>query len=212
MTLQINKDTKIFGSFSERPGNNGCIFFNDAFRKYNINALYKSFYSDDISETIRAVKHLRFSGFALSSPHKVKVIPYLDEIDEIASNIGAVNTVLNLDGKLIGYNTDYIGVKKFLEFKNIDKKINILGNGGFSRAIQFTLKEMNMDYKIHERKELEFLDNITDEILINATPVEIISEKNKLIDLRPQTEDGKLVAKFQAIEQFKIYTGIDYEP
>lgn len=211
MISQIDKETKIFGSFSENPGNNGCIFFNDAFKRYQINAIYKSFYSDDISETIQAVKHLRFSGFALSAPHKIKIIRYLNEVDNVASEIGSVNTVVNKEGNLIGYNTDYIGVRKFLESLPILDNLNVIGNGGFSRAIQYALKKMNINFKIYQRNDLDKIDKTSNEIFINATPIEINSNKNKLIDLRPQTKDGKLVAKFQAIEQFKIYTGIDYE-
>lgn len=211
MISQINKDTKIFGSFSENPGNNGCEFFNKAFSKYNINAIYKSFFSNDISETIQAVKHLQFSGFALSFPHKIKIIQYLNDIDEIALKIGAVNTVLNIDGKLKGYNTDYSGIEKFLSTRMKDSEVNIIGNGGFSRAIQFTLKKMNINYKIFERKDIEKIDSEYNKIFLNATPIEINSNKNKIIDLRPHTDDGKTVAKFQAINQFKLYTGIDYE-
>ena len=137
MQQQINKDTKIYGSFSETPGNNGCIFFNNAFEKYNINAIYKSFYSNDIKKTIEAVKHLEFSGFALSMPHKITVIPHLNHLDEISHKIGAVNTVINTNGELTGYNTDFFGIIDFFSYINIDKNINIIGNGGFSKAIQY---------------------------------------------------------------------------
>ena len=64
----INKDTKIYGSFSSSPGNNGCEFFNKEFEDRNINAIYKSFYSDDIKKSIEAVKTLSISGFAVSMP------------------------------------------------------------------------------------------------------------------------------------------------
>ena len=64
----IDKDTKIYCSFSQNPGNNGCNFFNSEFEKRKINAIYKSFYSDNISESIKAVKHLDIKGFALSMP------------------------------------------------------------------------------------------------------------------------------------------------
>ena len=211
MNLQINKETKLFGSFSETPGNNGCVFFNNAFEKYGINAIYKSFYSNNIGDTIQAVKHLGFSGFALSFPHKIKILQYLNEIDEVADKIGAVNTVVNVDGKLVGYNTDFSGVEKFLTSFLTESNVNIIGNGGFSRAIQYTLKKMSIEYKIYERADVDKIDKQHNEIFINATPIDIESRRNKIIDLRPHTEHGKIVAKFQAIDQFKLYTGIDYE-
>lgn len=211
MSLHINKDTKLYGSFSQMPGNNGCIFFNNAFIKYNINAIYKSFYSDNIEQTIQSVKHLGFSGFALSMPHKISVIKYLDKLDEIAEKIGSVNTVVLNDNKLTGYNTDYYGVLSLFNFINVGKKVNIIGNGGFSKAIQYACKKSNIEYNIIERKDTEIIFNTIDEIFINATPAEFTSAYNRVIDLRPQMHYGKMVAEFQAKHQFKIYTGIDYE-
>jgi shikimate 5-dehydrogenase len=76
---------------------------------------------------------------------------------------------------------------------------------------KITLKKMNIDYKIYERADVDKIDNQHNEIFINATPIDIESKRNKIIDLRPHTEHGKIVAKFQAIDQFKLYTGIDYE-
>jgi shikimate dehydrogenase len=209
--IAINKDTKIYGSFSENPGNNGCIFFNNAFKKYNINAIYKSFYSNDIQLTIQSVKHLEFSGFALSMPHKISVIPFLDNLEFAANKIGAVNTVIIKNKKLVGYNTDYLGIIDFFSYINITNNIYIIGNGGFSRAIQYVCKKININYKIIDRSNISDLDNIFNQTIINATPVDILSKNNKIIDLRPHTEYGKLVSKYQAIHQFKLYTKIDYE-
>lgn len=211
MSVQINKDTKLYGSFSKSPGNNGCIFFNGAFQRYNINAIYKSFYSDNIKQTIQSVKHLKFSGFALSMPHKISVIKYLDKLDEIAEKIGSVNTVVLDDNKLTGYNTDYYGVLSLFDFINVGKKVNIIGNGGFSKAIQYACKKSNIEYNIIERKDTKTIFNTIDEIFINATPAEFTSPYNRVIDLRPHTHYGKMVAEFQAKHQFKLYTGIDYE-
>ena len=210
MSLQINKDTKLYGSFSEKPGNNGCIFFNNAFEKYNINAIYKSFYSNDIKKTIEAVKHLEFSGFALSMPHKISVIPHLNHLDEISHKIGAVNTVINNNGELTGYNTDFFGIIDFFSYINIGKNINIIGNGGFSKAIQYACRKLNIEYKIFERKDIDAIPSILNETFINATPIEIKSIYSRIIDLRPNTFYGKMVAENQAKHQFKLYTGIEY--
>jgi hypothetical protein len=61
------------------------------------------------------------------------------------------------------------------------------------------------------RNDIPNIDDVNNQYFINATPIEIKSIKNKIIDLRPHTEDGKIVSKLQAIQQFKLYTGIDYE-
>jgi shikimate dehydrogenase len=204
----INKDTKIYGSFSNNPGNNGCTFFNTEFEKRGINAIYKSFYSTDAELLIKSVKHLNFSGFALSMPLKIEIIQYLDEVDEAALKIGAVNTVVNRDGKLIGYNTDWIGVYNYIKNKKINFLI-ILGKGGFSKAVQYACKKLDILFIIMKRENWNQLKNI-DAYIFNATPADV-ETNGYLIDGRPFTEDGKEIAKLQAIEQFKIYTGLDYE-
>lgn len=204
----INKDTKIYGSFSSNPGNNGCTFFNTEFEKRGINAIYKSFYSTDAELLVKSVKHLNFFGFALSMPLKIEIIQYLDEVDEAALKIGAVNTVVNRDGRLIGYNTDWIGVYNYIKNKKINFLI-ILGNGGFSKAVQYACKKLNIGFLIMKRENWNQLKNI-DAYIFNATPADV-ETNGYLIDGRPFTEDGKEIAKLQAIEQFKIYTGLDYE-
>jgi shikimate dehydrogenase len=205
--MLINNNTKIYGSFSTNPGNNGCLFFNQAFERYGVNAIYKSFYSDNIELSVNSCKHLGFSGFAVSSPHKIKIIEFLDEFDESVLNIGSCNTVLIKDGKLHGYNTDWVGVNKFLP--NEVDFLTILGNGGFSKAIQYVCKLRNVGYDVIERNRWDEIYKI-DGYLFNATPIDV--ETNMvLFDGRTTHNNGLEIAKHQAIEQFKIYTGIEYE-
>lgn len=202
--MQINKDTKIYGSFSSNPGNNGCIFFNKKFKENKMNAIYKSFYADNLLKTLEAVKTLNFSGFALSMPFKVEILKYTDYIDPIANEIGSANTILNISDELYAYNTDWLGVKKFfLNMSNKPKDIFIAGNGGFSKAIQYTCNKININYKVITRENWSDLES-TEKIIFNATPVELIYKN--IIDGRPFTKDGKLIANFQAEEQFKLYT------
>lgn len=205
----INKDTKLYGSFSDNPGNNGCVFFNDAFKKHNINSIYKSFYSNDIEKTIQSVKYLRFSGFALSMPLKISVYDYLDEYDESVINIGSCNTVIIENEKLYGYNTDWIGVYKFFENQDL-KHVNIIGTGGFAKSIMYAFSKLNINFSIISRKDIPTIDDVENQYFINATPTEIESNKNIIIDARPFTKDGKIIFTHQAKEQFKLYTGIDY--
>lgn len=205
----INKDTRIFGSFSNNPGNNGCMFFNKGFKKHNIDAIYKSFHSTDIKKTIGSVKHLGFSGFALSMPLKTQVLPYLDVLSESVKSIGAANTVLIKDELLWGYNTDYVGVYEFFKDKDL-KFVSIIGNGGFSKAIQYAFNMLKIGYVIYNRDEIKNIDEVENQYFINATPADIKSKKNKIIDGRPFTKTGKEIFKYQALEQFKLYTGKDY--
>ncbi|HHV09072.1 MAG TPA: shikimate dehydrogenase [Clostridiales bacterium] len=86
-----------------------------------------------------------FTAINVTIPYKQAVIPYLDELDPLAKEIGAVNTVVNRKGHCIGYNTDFYGFKYMLLHNNIQiqgKKCLVLGNGGTSRTVQAVLKHL----------------------------------------------------------------------
>ena len=118
--MNINKDTQIFASFSTKPGNNGCKFFNAGFSYYGINAIYKSFKIDNIDGAIQSSKVFGFSGFSVSQPFKTQILPYIDEILEDTKQIGAANTIVLYNNKLIAHNTDYIAAQQKLNsFKNL---------------------------------------------------------------------------------------------
>ena len=206
----IDKDTKIYCSFSSKPGNNGCHFFNNAFREREINAIYKSFYSNNIEKSIEAVKTLHISGFAVSMPFKLEVLDLVDEVTKEVNDIGSANTIVNNDGHLVAHNTDYFGVKSCLENYDFDS-IYILGNGGFSKAVQYACTLLKKDYVIIGRDQRDALKQMEKELIFNATPAEFVSDNNIIIDGRPFTQSGEQIALTQAKQQFKIYTGYDYE-
>ena len=200
----INKDTKIFGSFSNNPGNNGCKFFNKKFASDNINAIYKSFYSNDIGKSIQAALTLGFSGFAVSMPFKIEIIKFLDEYEEAVNEIGACNTVIIKNGKLKGYNTDWKGVYNYLYTSYLSKSMTILGNGGFSKAVQYACKRLDVTTEIITRSNWGIIKNVSTPIF-NATPADIVT-KQQLLDARPHTPEGKIIANLQAVEQYRLYT------
>jgi shikimate 5-dehydrogenase len=202
--MLINKDTKIFCSFSHNPGNTGCEFFNSKFRENNINAIYKSFYSSDIAKSIQAVKILDIAGFAVSMPFKIDVLNYIDEMSEDVTQIGAANTIINDGGRLIAYNTDWMGVSKYI-LERIDF-LTILGDGGFSKAVQYMCIKKNIPYQVITRKDWYKVYNLEGHVF-NATPIDVATN-GYLIDGRPFTNQGKIIAKLQAEEQYKIYTTI----
>ena len=121
---------------------------NTALREKNLNYVYLAFnvLPEKLKYVIDGFKSVRCVGFNITIPHKVNIINYLDEIDEDAKLIGAVNTVKINNNVAIGYNTDGIGAEKSLEeyigpVKN--KNILIIGAGGASRAISFQLSKNN---------------------------------------------------------------------
>ena len=119
---QINKNTKIYCSFSQNAGNKGCEFFNSAFLKHNIDAIYKSFSINCIDEALKSAKCLKFSGCAISMPFKKIAFNLVDKKDESAIDCQSINTILfNYNrSELIGYNTDYYATEKLI-IQFIDK-------------------------------------------------------------------------------------------
>lgn len=205
----INKDTVLFGSFSKQAGNNGCKFFNEKFKNENVNAIYKSFSINDIKLALQSAKTLGFGGFAVSMPFKTEIIDLLDILDEHAGNIGAVNTVTNINGKLTGYNTDYLAIKEVLLVESVTN-LYIIGTGGFSKAAQYACQIMNIPYKIIDRTNFGNLDFVKNSTILNCTPVENISvdDSNKFIDGIPTTPTGHWIANIQAEHQYKLYKNI----
>ncbi len=199
----INKDTLIFGSFSSNPGNNGCVYFNNKFKDNDINAIYKSFYSEDIETSLISAISLGFSGFAVSMPFKFEIIKYVDHVDKAVKEIGAANTILIKSNKTYAYNTDWIAAKQYIEKLGISE-IMILGNGGFSKAIQYACKQLNIKYKIITRENWELINKEQELYIFNATPADV--DNKNLIDGRPHTKTGKEIATMQAEKQYDIYS------
>ena len=111
---------------------------NSAFEATNTNGVYLAWEvgATDLAETVANIRRYQMYGINLSMPYKEQVIPYLDELSEEARLIGAVNTVVNREGTLIGYNTDGKGFFKSLpSFKISRKRLVLLGAGGAAKAI-----------------------------------------------------------------------------
>ena len=111
---------------------------NSAFEATNTNGVYLAWEVDatELAETVANIRRYQMYGINLSMPYKEQVIPYLDQLSEEACLIGAVNTVVNREGTLIGYNTDGKGFFKSLpSFKISRKRMVLLGAGGAAKAI-----------------------------------------------------------------------------
>lgn len=108
---------------------------------------------DDLQRVIEGIKTLQIKGTSVTIPHKQTVITYLDQLDETAKQIGAVNTIVNKDGYLIGYNTDIFGainpLKKLIKLQ--DKSVAVLGAGGAARAVIYGLVQNGATVTIFNR-------------------------------------------------------------
>lgn len=141
----INWDTKLYCLIGNPVnGSLSPIIHNYINKMDNINSRYMTFnvQNNSLSDVIKGFLALGLKGFNITSPYKETIIPYLDEIVGDSEKIGAINTVKNENGKLIGINTDGAGFIKMFYDNNIslkDKKILILGAGGAAKGICYSL-------------------------------------------------------------------------
>jgi shikimate dehydrogenase len=126
---------------------------NAAFSACGLNAVYLAFETQDLEGCVKGLQALGIKGMSVTIPHKSEVIPYLDKIDSLAQRIGAVNTIVNDNGHLVGYNTDAIAARKALEEKVRlpGKTCLLVGAGGAARAVGFALREKGVELKVVNR-------------------------------------------------------------
>lgn len=255
----LNKDTVMCISIALRPSNGGTSLFNYLFDQFEMNWVYKAFkvLPDNISDALAGVRALGIRGCGVSMPHKTTVIAYLDSIDEIAKKIEAVNTILNENGKLVGFNTDYVGVSKAFEelYPVRGKKAIVWGAGGMAKAAIVALQKGGASevfiYNRTEEKAAKIsanlgctfvsknnLDSVNADLFFNATPIGMDPDINSMPVAEPYIDrfeavadavampsltslikmatkkrkkiiPGNIMASYQSLEQFKIYTSRD---
>ena len=146
------------------------VMHNAAFRQMGVDYLYVPFKvkQGELAKAIDGVRALNIRGLNVTIPHKVAVIQFLDKLDHLAERIGAVNTIVNNDGVLMGYNTDGAGFLQALLEGGIEpqeKKVVILGAGGASRAISFSLADRGAHLVILNRAlELDWAEELASRI------------------------------------------------
>lgn len=161
-------------------------YFEEKFKRENINAVYENFELNDISQVEGLFSiHSNLCGLNVTIPYKEQIIPYLDEVDEQAQKIGAVNTIYidKETGKMKGYNTDVYGFKQSLKpfLENQHQRALILGTGGASKAVAYVLNELGITTAFVSRtpqleNQLSY-DELNENILasflliVNTTPL-----------------------------------------
>jgi len=145
---------------------------NAAFDKMSLDYWYVPFRvkKEDLARAIEGVRALNIRGLNVTIPHKVTVMQFLDKLDPLAEKIGAVNTIVNDDGVLTGYNTDGSGFLQALLERGIEprgKNVVVLGAGGASRAISFVLAEQGAHLVILNRLlEFDWAVELADRLLM----------------------------------------------
>lgn len=165
--MNISGKTKICGLIGDPVEHTmSPVMHNAAFDKLGLDYTYLPFRvrSEELPQAVSGLKALNAIGFNVTIPHKVAVIPLLDELDPLARKIGAVNTVVNNNGVLKGYNTDASGFLQALLERGVEpagKNIVLLGAGGAARAIAYILSERKARLTIlNRREELDWAEAI----------------------------------------------------
>jgi len=188
----INSETQLYCIFGNpvRHSKSPAIH-NACFQRHQVNAVYLAFEINEISKAMASMKILNIKGASVTIPFKESIMDHLDWIDEDALNIGAVNTVVNKDGKLFGFNTDYkAAIAPLQPFGIKDKKICIIGAGGAAHAVAYGISRekgdlviINRNKKRGERLALKYhakfismdetykMDHIKADIIINTTSI-----------------------------------------
>ena len=175
---------------------------NAAFEATGTDATYLAFDvpPEDLAEAVAGVRALGLQQIAVSIPHKEAIMPLLDEVDERAKQIGAVNTVTRRDGRLVGSNTDWIGSNRALEREGElgGRRAVVLGAGGAARAVVYGLRErgaevhvLNRTVERAERLAAELgaagagpisaLAGLDHDILVNTTSVGLRSAESPVL-------------------------------
>jgi len=161
--------------------------YNALFAAYGLNCHYTFFEDPELDEILRIARQVDAKGLSVTIPFKQDILQYLDEVDEhAAQQIGAVNTVVFACGSAIGYNTDWLGVRKPLA-KLKGAKAVLLGAGGVAAGAAFALADLEMEVTVLNRTpenakalaerygfrwgDLTGLDGIRPDLIVNATPL-----------------------------------------
>ncbi len=147
--MDINTQTQLCGVLGNPVEHSlSPAIHNAAFQHLGLNYVYLAFRVEQVKEAIQGIRALgNLRGFSVTIPHKVSAMTHMDNIDDTAKHIGAINTIVKTDGTLTGYNTDASGALQALRQAKTaldDQRVLILGSGGAARAIAFGLA-------LHER-------------------------------------------------------------
>lgn len=159
--------------------------FNSLFERFKIDAHYTRIHVETGEEVIRAIRSLKVIGANITTPFKECILPMLDELSVEADKIGAVNTILNHNGYLKGFNSDYLGVIKSIEEVGIEifgKRCLVIGAGGASKAAVFGLMNAGAEVLITNRTASKAID-IANRFGCNVFEFNELSRDNSRFDI-----------------------------
>jgi shikimate dehydrogenase len=181
--------------------------YNELFRRYGLRMHYTRFETADLGGVMRLARLLDMRALSVTIPFKVEVRGYLDEEDVHSRAIGACNTVIFCGGKVYGYNTDWIGVKKPVEHLR-GSRAALVGAGGAAAAAAYALRDLAMDVTVYARDPQKGKDlaerfgfrhspygtagRIDADLIVHATPVGMDGDSRTLLSAE-QIPEGSTV-------------------
>ncbi|MHC1702378.1 MAG: shikimate dehydrogenase [Tenuifilaceae bacterium] len=161
------------------------LLYNSLFEKFHIDAYYTRTHVEKCEDVIRTIRSLNIIGANITTPFKECIIPMLDSLSLEAEQIGAVNTILNDNGVLKGFNTDYLGVVRSIEEAGIDifgKRCLVVGAGGAAKAAVFGLMNSGGEVFIANRTQSK-ANELSSHAGCNVIQFDEINEICKSIDI-----------------------------
>ncbi len=142
-TTELTKDTTLCISLAARPSSIGTRFHNHLYGQLGLDFVYKAFTTTDLAAAIGGIRALGIRGVGVSMPFKEDVIALVDSMDDSALAITSVNTIVNTDGHLRAYNTDYLAVVTLLRERAVPTgaPFAVIGSGGMARAVVAALRD-----------------------------------------------------------------------
>lgn len=223
----ISSSTKIYGLIGYPLGHSISFYIHNAgFKSASIDAIYLNIpiNPEKFNQVVESLKYLPFSGFNVTIPFKERIIEYLDGISEISKLLKAVNTVYkDKDGNWIGDNTDFEGFLKTLKELNLSKEgvYLILGAGGASRAVCYSLIEYGVKKIILTNRTYERAEKLAEEIFISkGLKIEVIpwdekediSDRIILINTTSLGLDGKSIPWKASLKNVIFVYDLIYNP
>lgn len=175
-----NELTARYGLIGRKLGHSfSPSYFRQKFEENDLDAEYVLYELDQIEKVVDIFKE-GINGLNVTIPYKNAILPFLNHIDIAAREIGAVNCIHNSNGQFIGYNTDWLGFTQSLKENLGDARpaALVLGSGGSSRAVQYSLKKLGISYTVVSRSEngigYDALNETiirSNQLIINTTPL-----------------------------------------
>ncbi len=188
--MKANNETKLYISLSKQPGNFGATIYNELFKRYGINALYLPRKAKSPQEAIACIHGLEIAGCSVSMPMKTAILPYVQDQCPIVQRTHSANTLVNRDGQIAAYNTDYYGVLGALKGVKDLSSVLIYGTGSVVSSVVDVLKFMGVEQIVIDGRSQQNVEKRASELsldrhcsksdrfydlLINATPASVLS-------------------------------------